>query len=115
MTDVGGDLRSSVKFFTFKAMQNTLVTRGVLLVILITSMALGMPGQSKPVPKTFFYDSDGNEISNNEFVDIRVANPHYPDRTIVKTLDDGTVVFRLQKVPQEGAAAPVFSVRTLDG
>lgn len=83
--------------------------------ILVTTMALGAFAQPKPVPKTLFYDSDGNEISNNEFVDIRMANPNYPDRTIVKTLDDGTVIFRLQKVPQEGGAAPAFSVRTLDG
>ena len=72
-------------------------------------------GQQKPNPKTLFYDSDGNTVQNNEFVDIRMANPHYPDRTIVKTLEDGTVEFRLQKIPQEGMEAPSFSVRTIDG
>ncbi len=66
-------------------------------------------------PKTIFRDSDGNLISNNEFVDIRMANFHYPDRTIVKTLEGGTIEFRLQKIPQEGMAAPSFSIRTLDG
>lgn len=86
-----------------------------VVTVLIASFAIGTFAQSKPVPKTVFYDSDGNEISNNEFVDIRVANPHYPDRTITKTLDDGTVVFRLQKIPQEGAPAPAFTVRTLEG
>ena len=86
-----------------------------VVTILIASLAPGAFAQSKAVPKTLFYDSDGNEISNNEFVDIRMANPNYPDRTVVKTLEDGTVIFHLQKVPQEGAAAPVFSVRTLDG
>ena len=86
-----------------------------VVTILIASLATGTFAQAKPVPKTLFYDSDGNEISNNEFVDIRMANSNYPDRTIVKTLDDGTVTFRLQKVPQEGAAAPEFSVRTIDG
>lgn len=96
-------------------MQNVQTSRAAFVVIVIASLVLGAFGQSKPVPKTFFYDSDGKEISNNEFVDIRMANPNYPDRTIVKTLDDGTVIFRLQKVPQEGAAAPAFSVRTLDG
>lgn len=65
--------------------------------------------------KTIFRDSDGNAISNNEFVDIRMANFNYQDATIIKTYDDGTVEFRLQKVPQEGMAAPNFSVRTLDG
>jgi peroxiredoxin len=66
-------------------------------------------------PKTFFYDSDGNSISNNEFVDIRLANIHYPDKTRMTTLADGTLEFRLQKVPQEGMQAPEFSVKTLEG
>ena len=70
--------------------------------------------QQKPVPKELFYDSDGNQVSNNEFVDIRMANFHYPDRTITKTLEDGTVEFRLQKIPQEGMSMPQFSVSTLD-
>lgn len=83
--------------------------------ILILALTFGVSAQTKPVPKTLFYDSEGSEITNNEFVDIRMANPNYPDSTIVKTLDDGTVVFRLQKVPQEGGVAPAFSVRTLDG
>lgn len=96
-------------------MQNTLAIRGALVVILGMSTVLAAFGQSKPAPKTLFYDSDGNEITNNEFVDIRMANPNYPDQTLKKTLEDGTVVFRLQKVPQEGAAAPAFTVRTLDG
>src|SRR5215211_5803875 len=74
-----------------------------------------LSAQPKPVPKTLFFDSDGNQVSNNEFVDIRMANFHYPDRTIVKTLGDGTIEFHLQKIPQEGALAPQFSVKTLDG
>jgi len=65
--------------------------------------------------KEIFCDSDGNLVSNNEFVDIRMANFNYPDATIVKTLADGTKEFQLQKVPQEGMAAPAFSVKTLDG
>jgi len=68
-----------------------------------------------PVPKTLFYDSDGNLVSNNEFVDIRMANPSYPDRTLMKSLEDGTVEFRLQKIPQEGMRAPEFSLKTIDG
>lgn len=88
----------------------------ILLVVAFGTLALA---QSK-VPtstngKTIFRDSDGNLISNNEFVDIRMANPHYPDATIVKTLDDGSVEFRLQKIPQEGAPAPAFALRTIDG
>ncbi|HUR99607.1 MAG TPA: TlpA disulfide reductase family protein [Pyrinomonadaceae bacterium] len=71
--------------------------------------------QSKPAPKEVFRDSDGNIVSNNEFVDIRMANFNYPDATIIKILDDGTKEFRLQKIPQEGMSAPDFKVRTLDG
>lgn len=70
---------------------------------------------AEPRPKTIFLDSDGNLISNNEFVDIRMANFHIPDRTLMRTLEDGTVEFRLQKVPQEGAAAPAFTSRLLNG
>ena len=86
-----------------------------MLVAVLAGLAVCVLAQQKPAPKTFFYDSDGKQVSNNEFVDIRMANFHYPDRTIMKTLEDGTVEFRLQKIPQEGMAAPSFSVRTLDG
>jgi peroxiredoxin len=80
--------------------------------------ALPPAEQKHAVPrssKTIFRDSDGSLITNNEFVDIRMANPTYPDATIVRTLDDGTVEFRLQKVPQEGMDAPAISLKTLDG
>jgi thiol-disulfide isomerase/thioredoxin len=88
-----------------------------LLIAMLMYTASPLPAQtSAPKPsKTTFRDSDGNLVSNNEFVDIRMANYNYPDATIVKTLDDGTIEFRLQKVPQEGMAAPAFSVMTLDG
>ncbi len=33
----------------------------------------------------------------------------------MKTLDDGTVEFRLQKIPQEGSRAPEFSLKTIEG
>jgi thiol-disulfide isomerase/thioredoxin len=86
---------------------------GLTLSLLVACSALA---QTKlPVGKTIFRDSNGDLISNNEFVDIRMANPHYPDATIVKTLDEGTIEFRLQKIPQEGRQAPDFSFTTLDG
>lgn len=72
---------------------------------------VGASGQSKEI----FRDADGNIISNNEFVDIRIANPSYPDATIERILDSGIKEFRLQKVPQEGMAAPVFELKTIDG
>jgi peroxiredoxin len=78
------------------------------------TLGSAQPGAPRPV-KEIFRDHDGNLISNNEFVDIRMANFHYPDATIVKTLEDGTVEFRLQKIPQEGMGAPAFSVKTVDG
>ncbi len=65
--------------------------------------------------KTVFRDSDGNEISNNEFVDIRMANFQSKDATKMALLEDGTVEFRLQPVPQEGTLAPPLSLTTIDG
>ncbi|MBA2335290.1 MAG: peroxiredoxin family protein [Pyrinomonadaceae bacterium] len=86
----------------------------------LTFAAVGQVSvQQSPAPapagKTILRDSDGNTITNNEFVDIRMANFHYPDATRMKTLDDGTVEFRLQKVPQEGMNLPDFSARKIDG
>src|SRR5688500_17961710 len=71
--------------------------------------------QTKPAPKEIFRDSDGNLLSNNEFVDIRLANFNYPDATIIKILEDGTKEFRLQKVAQEGMPAPDVRIRTIEG
>lgn len=85
---------------------------GVLFIIAAVN-AVG--AQSRTVAKTLFFDSDGNPISNNEFVDIRMANYHIPDRTLMRTLPDGTVEFRLQKVPQEGGAAPAIEGISLNG
>jgi len=95
--------------------------KGLILLIgaVIAFTAAVSPAQTKPpttpTGKTIFRDSDGNLISNNEFVDIRMANFHYPDATLTRILDDGTVEFRLQKIPQEGSMAPEFSLRTIDG
>src|SRR3954466_1343789 len=81
-----------------------------------TGVASAQPASAaKPVPRTIFRDSDGNLISNNEFVDIRMANFHMPDRTLMHTLEDGTIEFRLQKIPQEGEESPYFSTQTTDG
>lgn len=87
----------------------------IFSVIVLALLALSGHSQTPPVVKNIFLDSDGNKIPNNEFVDIRMANYHYADRTVMKTLEDGTVEFRLQKIPQEGMNAPSFSVRTIDG
>ena len=94
-----------------------LILRNIGFIALLISVgAFAAIAQAKAsIPKTLFYDSDGNPVSNNEFVDIRMANPNYPDRTLMRTLDDGTVEFRLQKIPQEGMRAPDFAFETLDG
>lgn len=83
-------------------------------------MLLGLAGQcyaqiaAKP-PKTIFRDGNGELVSNNEFVDIRMANFQDKDRTVVKTLEDGTIEFNLAKIPQEGTRPPDFTVTTVDG
>jgi peroxiredoxin len=92
-----------------------LVSRLLTVSSALIFFAAVVAAQTKPAPREIFRDSDGNLISNNEFVDIRMANFNYPDATIIKFLDDGTKEFRLQKIPQEGMSAPPFSVRTLDG
>jgi len=90
----------------------SLVFLAVLLYIAVPADA--QSGPAKP-PPTIFRDSDGNLVTNNEFVDIRMANFHIKDATLVKTLEDGTIEFRLQKVPQEGAASPLFTGKTIEG
>lgn len=106
--------------FIFKQMRDLLVKFGVgasaiAVVMFIMAMAAFAQPRIPAAPKTVYLDSDGNEISNNEFVDIRMANSHIRDATLMRTRDDGTVEFRLQKVPQEGMNAPDFSVQTIDG
>jgi peroxiredoxin len=88
-----------------------------LVTIFLLTNPLAAQNAERPAtqPAAVFRDSDGNLVSNDEFVDIRMANFHYPDATVTKTLDDGTVEFRLQKIPQEGMPAPAFTARTVDG
>ncbi len=91
------------------------ISRVLTTMALISFAAIVTLAQTKSAHKEIFRDSDGNLVSNNEFVDIRMANSNYPDATIIRILDDGTKEFRLQKIPQEGMSAPDVSVRTLDG
>lgn len=110
-----GNLIISDRIRLFKAIRGLLFTALILFLpqFQTVSSAQAIVPTSAP-GKTVFRDSDGNLISNNEFVDIRMANFNYPDATVIKAFDDGTVEFRLQKIPQEGMSAPNFSVRTLD-
>ena len=96
-------------------MHRSRIPRILSLVTAIAALALAVFPQSKPGAKTYYFNSDGAPVSNNEFVDIRMANSHYPDATVVKTLPDGSTEFHLQKIPQEGMSAPQFAVQTLDG
>lgn len=89
--------------------------RAIIWCITAAVLVVNTLAQQVPTSKLRYYDPEGNEISNNEFVDIRIANPQYPDRTLVTKLEDGTTVFRLQKIPQEGSQAPAFMVKTVDG
>src|SRR6187402_3620904 len=107
-----------VNFLTFlflTGMRKFLRQTGMAAVVTMICVVAAIAQAKAPVPREVFRDSDGNLVSNNEFVDIRMANFNYPDATIIKILDDGTKEFRLQKIPQEGMPAPAFSVRTLDG
>ncbi|HSI88695.1 MAG TPA: TlpA disulfide reductase family protein [Pyrinomonadaceae bacterium] len=100
-------------------MQSRRLSLLTLLSVPVLGLSAAVHSHAQPavptVPRTIFIDSDGKEITNNEFVDIRLANPHYKDQTQMRSLEDGGVEFRLQKVPQEGMTAPVFSVRDLAG
>ncbi len=87
----------------------------IAAVIVLAVDGFGQLTSPSPVGKTIFLDSDGNQISNNEFVDIRLANFNLKDTSLMRMLEDGTVEFRLQKVPQEGVTAPNVRFKTLDG
>jgi thiol-disulfide isomerase/thioredoxin len=91
------------------------LSKAVVLAANICAIAGLAAAQQPTAAKTIFRDSDGKLISNNEFVDIRMANFTYKDATRVTTLEDGTVEFWLQKIPQEGMPARDFTVETLGG
>ncbi|MEJ7848080.1 MAG: TlpA disulfide reductase family protein [Pyrinomonadaceae bacterium] len=109
----------------FKSYISRYLSIFAVLVVTLSTQACGQASSSAQEPankpqlpkpgKTVFRDSDGNEISNNEFVDIRMANFQAKDATKMALLEDGTVEFRLQPVPQEGALAPPLSLTTIDG
>lgn len=89
--------------------------RTALISIFLFVAAVCAFAQPKPVAKTILLDHEGNTITDPEFVDIRMANSHYPDATVSRLLDDGTVVLKTQKIPQEGTSAPSFSFQTIEG
>jgi len=73
-----------------------------------------IPRATKP-PATILRDHNGNIISDEEFVDIRMANFQSPDETITRVLEDGTRELTTARVPQEGTDASNFYAKYLDG
>ncbi|MDM7920957.1 MAG: TlpA disulfide reductase family protein [Pyrinomonadaceae bacterium] len=94
----------------------SLLLRALAMVFFV---ACGIAAQTTtsaiPSGRPVYFDSNGKRITQEEFVEIRTANPNVPDATIIRAGEDGTVEFRLQKIPQEGMPLPEFSVRTIDG
>jgi peroxiredoxin len=83
---------------------------GVALLAALPAIAQLAPNK----PKEIFLDADGNSLSNNEFVDLRLANPAAKDPATRTVLDDGTIEFRITNPPQEGTVAPTFNVPDVD-
>lgn len=83
---------------------------------LLAFSAIGQPPQPQPSPpKTVLLDADGNKITDEEFVDLRLANRIGKDPATKTILEDGTIQFKLSKIPEEGTDAPVFSAHMIDG
>lgn len=83
-----------------------LLSTAVILMLASTMMA-----QTAPTPKEIFRDADGNLISNNEFVDLRLANStEAKDPATRSVLEDGTIEFRIASPRQEGKLVPKFDV-----
>ncbi|HYJ89754.1 MAG TPA: TlpA disulfide reductase family protein [Pyrinomonadaceae bacterium] len=86
----------------------------ILMVMFVTILpTLAQAGPDKP--KEVFYDANGNQISNNEFVDLRLANSTDKKDPAARTvLEDGTIEFRVASPRQEGMAVPSFDVPDID-
>jgi len=89
---------------------------GVFAMSAAAVTTLGQPPQpqSSP-PKTILLDADGNKLTDEEFVDLRLANRIGKDPATKTVLEDGTIQFKLSKIPEEGTDAPVFSAHMIDG
>src|SRR6476620_1394857 len=85
----------------------------IALLIALPSVAQMPAGPS--TPKEIFRDADGNLLTNNEFVDLRLANSTDKTDPATRTvLDDGTIEFKVINPRQEGTMAPVFDVRDIN-
>jgi peroxiredoxin len=109
------NLLSSHIFFIFNQM-----LRPGLKLISISAVALwatlsiiGQTASNKP--KEIFLNANGDRLSNNEFVDLRLANSTERYDPATRTvLDDGTIEFRVANPRQEGTVAPVFDAPDID-
>ena len=88
----------------------------VLIFVIVLFAAVAIVAQSPPdKPREIFLDADGKQISNNEFVDLRLANSTDKKDPATRTvLEDGTVEFRVASPRQEGTIAPTFDVPDID-
>ena len=85
----------------------------VALLAVLPSIAQSQAAPDKP--KEIFIDQAGNRLTNNEFVDLRLANSTDKEDPATRTvLEDGTVEFRIINPRQEGKAAPSFDVPDID-
>ncbi|MEP7074866.1 MAG: TlpA disulfide reductase family protein [Acidobacteriota bacterium] len=66
-------------------------------------------------PRTILLDADGRRLTDNEFVDLRLANRADKDPAVKTVLEDGTIQFRLVRPRQEGTDAPLFDAPTIVG
>lgn len=86
-----------------------------LYVGVLAAVVNSQPAGSNPNrPREVFIDANGNRLSNNEFVDLRLANPGEKDPATRVVLDDGTVEFRIAYPRQEGMIAPTFEAPDVD-
>jgi len=84
----------------------------VTIVATFVMVSNAQPAPNKP--KEIFRDAKGDLITNNEFVDLRLANPTAKDPAIRTVLEDGTIEFRVASPSQEGTVAPLFDVPDID-
>jgi len=84
----------------------------IWMIALLASLPTAAQMPAGPsTPKEIFRDVDGNLLTNNEFVDLRLANSTDPKDPAIRTvLDDGTIEFRVINPRQEGTVAPIFDV-----
>ena len=93
-----------------------LVAKLVLICILaLSTIATAVAQAASSKPKEIFRDAAGNLITNNEFVDLRLANSAERFDPATRTvLEDGTIQFTVANPRQEGKMAPTFDAPDID-